>query len=148
MHDNPWDDAQTVTDDDVAGWVELDASGFDALIGWVAGPGRLRRVPDDPARYAVQVTYEEPGSTRTWTEPRTAADQAGIEADIDAYLTDAGAPPRPGGYRWFLQPPAGVGERDLEAAVNKGIDRMAPAATHPSQLVEPIRRVLADLYGR
>jgi uncharacterized protein DUF5956 len=145
---NPWDQVPVVTEGEVAGWIELGESGWDALIGWVAGPDRLRRVHDDINRYTVQVSCEsaEGGITR-WTEPRTAEDHAGIDADINSYLADAGASPRPSGFRWFLLPPPNLAEHELTAAFIDGVDRLATKATLPADMVEPFRRIVAEIYG-
>jgi hypothetical protein len=71
------------------------------------------------------------GVTTVETVARTTADQELIDDAIDAYLTDAGLPPRPRGYAWILSaspaaPWPGVG--NLSDAVQQAVqDAGSPA---------------------
>lgn len=66
------------------------------------------------------------GAKRTWTEPISDADVRGVEDDIDSYLADAGLPPRPRGFRWFLRLPASVeGEKEFWRRLNE-VDMQGP----------------------
>jgi hypothetical protein len=100
--------------------LELPESGWGgALLGWAAGPTRLYRLRDDPARHTTVTTCHRNGTTTVTTAPRTVHDQHEIDRDIDEYLTAAGAAPRPSGYRWFIRLPAGHADgHAFFAAVN------------------------------
>jgi hypothetical protein len=137
-----------VTPDEVTGWIELPESGWGALVGWVAGASRLRRIPDEPGQHVTVITEVSPDGVRFSTEPRSTAEQSWVDADITGYLADAHVPARPAGYRWFLLPPRSTDEDEFWAAVNDGLAQIAPRATHPAEIVQPLRRVLAELYRR
>jgi hypothetical protein len=133
-----------------AGWIELDENGWGAVAAWFAGPDNVCREPMGPRTTPVRVTEEKAdGTVRTWEEPMSAQDVLGIEDDIDAYLQDAGIPPRPRGYRWFLHLPEGVGSLDeFWARLNRAAAALPPTAKHPRDIVPALEEVIGALYGR
>jgi hypothetical protein len=144
MGEPTWTETPQTTTDEVAGWIELPESGWGALVGWAAGGSRLRRVPDHPGAHATVVST---GDGRSWTQPRSGAEQAGVDADIAGYLADAGVAARPAGYRWYLRPPTRATDPDeFWARVNDGVERLAPGAAHPAELRPILELVLAEIY--
>jgi hypothetical protein len=124
--------------------VELPESGWGALLGWAAGPTRLYRVRDDPARHTTVTTCHRDGTTTATTAPRTVHDQHEIDRDIDDYLTAAGAAPRPPGYRWFVRLPAGHADgAAFFAAVHAATPR---SARTPAEYRAAFDDALVHLY--
>jgi hypothetical protein len=140
-----WDDVATVPGPGPAGHVELPENGWGALVGWAAGVERLVRCPDRLDRHATRITTTSGTGTGTYERTRTAAEQAEVDADINEYLAQAGAPPRPSGYRWFLHVPAGT--TNLERILNNALDAAEPPPVHPRDIARHLRSALRALYG-
>lgn len=132
------------------GWIELDETGWGAMAAWFAGPANVRRAPVGDRTQMVRVTCTKAdGTVTSWKEPITADDVRGIEDAIDAYLKDAGLPPRPRGYRWFLRLPDGVGdEAEFWARITEADMALPRAAKHPRDIVPTLGQVITRLYGR
>jgi hypothetical protein len=78
------------------------------------GPGvpKRARARLNSADCTTTIVHERDG--RKWFEskPRSEDDQRSIDDDIDEYLAAAGLPPRPRGFRWFIEVPPGVPNAD------------------------------------
>ena len=139
--------------DDAAGWIELDESGWDALTVWAAGPGQVGRMPQDDSSRRVPVVCETGGVVIRSEEPFTPADRAMIEEGINGYLADAGIPPRPVGFTWFLRLPENWPvDRDLVAEINR-IVLSSPVGRGdgvimPGEWLGAMREALKVLYRR
>jgi hypothetical protein len=107
-------------------------TGWDALIGWAAGPQNLRRFPNPDIGRAVSMTCIRGGVTEQCEEAFTADDRRIVDDSVDDYLADAGIPARPRGYRSFIRVPEAYDSghafhHDLREAINA----TAPAQTSP-----------------
>jgi hypothetical protein len=125
-------------------YAELPESGWGALVGWLAGSERLLGHAETSSDHQTVLTVEREGSTTVQESVRNAAEQATVDEDINGFLLDAGAEPRPTGVRWFVQLPAGVTAQDFWSLAN---DAAAKSGPHPSELKIPLQRALARLYG-
>ncbi len=126
-------------------WLEVDETGWAALKLWCAGPDNRARAPRDDRDRTVKVICET-GGTRTVTfEPFTSEDLAVIEDGIDSYLADAGLPPQPHGYRWYLRVPAGW-TGDLLAHIDSLLNPTLSGAPTPADWLHKLRPIMDDLY--
>ncbi len=75
----------------------LPDNGYQLLLAWVAGPRRVVRTPAP-------------------VHP----DQEIVDAFVNSYLVEAGAPPRPAGFSWYLDLPAEVEPADVWRLVDTG----------------------------
>lgn len=75
-------------------WAELDETGWDAVIGWTAGPHNLGRLPNSDAGRTVSVGCSRGGDVEHFEEGFTEDDRRAIDDSIDEFLADAGIPPR------------------------------------------------------
>jgi uncharacterized protein DUF5956 len=120
---------------------ELIENGLGALVGWVFDPARLLRVraPEPPP---VKVVWTTPIGTHTEYVPRTSEDQTVIDDDIDQYLLEAHAPPRPRGYLWLVPLPP---DTDVEQF---WMDLHAALAQHdirfPAEYADALRTILNE----
>ena len=144
-----WDDVQVSPEAPLTAAgdrVELPESGWGALVGWTAGLDRMVRCLDRLDRHMTVVTTTSPAGDDRQTRPRTAAEQADLDADINTYLRDAGIPARPSGYRWFLRLPPGYGEGRFWNELHESLNREPTAATHPADIAYQVRKILQDIY--
>ncbi|WP_229397726.1 DUF5956 family protein [Micromonospora okii] len=123
---------------------ELNGSGWDAMLGYLADPATLVRFAET-RQHQIKVTIIDRAGERTFFEPRTADDQAIIDEAANSYLHDVGLPQQPTGYRWFQRLPDGLTVRDIEKAVYAAIEHLPPDH-HPAEAVPAIRAALARLY--
>lgn len=134
-----------------AGWILATENGWGALAVWAAGDGNFIRVPvADRARQGDVVHRRPDGIERTEVFTLTEADLASIDDDIDAYLADAGLPPRPRGYDWFIRRPARIaaGKDTFWGVLWSAATAELPGdAVRPSTLKKPVRAALAHLYS-
>lgn len=126
--------------------VEVPDSGWGALVAWVAGPRLLRRCPDQIERHEVPLSHVAGGDVARVTRQRNSVDQNDIDDGIDDYLTDAGVPPRPRGYRWFLQLPTGIDETQFWSQLNARLDQHPSLPTYPADLMPALRTVIEQMY--
>ncbi|NEM90311.1 DUF5956 family protein [Galbitalea soli] len=110
---------------DTKGWVALGESEFDALIAWTAGPENVGRVATEAA------PEPEPGDGR-----------------VDRYLADAGIPPRPRGFVWYLRvPPETPAAEDFVAGITAVAHDTPPAArVSPLLRRERLEQIMAFAY--
>lgn len=99
----------------------LPDNGYQLLLAWVAGPRRVVRTPAP-------------------MHP----DQDVVDTFVNSYLVEAGAPPRPRGFAWYLDLPAGVAPADVWGAVGERGERGAPVDLR--RVREAMQRGLAALY--
>jgi hypothetical protein len=88
-------------------YLELPDNGYELLLAWVAGPARARRTADR-TQYTVTTTVRNhPGHSgqghSVSTGPRTEEDWKIVDQMVNGYLRDAGVPPRPRGYTWYIE---------------------------------------------
>jgi hypothetical protein len=140
-----WSDAVDL--EDVAGWSELPENGLGAVLGAVAGPGRLGRAAGTLGEHGTRVTVTDASGERTWHETRTASDQRTVDEAVDDYLRDAGLPPRPRGYRWFIASPLGLApDADVIDLLSRQINRSD--AVSPAEVLAEAQRLAAVVYSR
>jgi hypothetical protein len=130
-------------------WAELDETGWDALIGWAAGPRNLCRFPNSDVGRTVLVTCTRGGMTEQFEGPFTEDDRQAVDDSVNEYLADAGLPARPPGYRWFIRVPeaydsAHAFHHDIHKAINQA---PAPTPAHPANWRPLIERVVAGVYS-
>lgn len=113
-----------------------------------AGAENLRRHPLSDEGRTVTGYTETAGVRESFEEPLTAADRAGIDDDIDAYLRDADLPPRPRGFSWLIRVPDNSSPEAFLAEVDAEILRAADGSVHPRQLRPVFAAVLSDFYAR
>jgi hypothetical protein len=99
----------------------LPDNGYQLLLAWVAGPRRVVRTPAP-------------------MHP----DQDVVDTFVNSYLVEAGAPPRPRGFAWYLDLPAGVAPADVWGAVGERGERGSPVDLR--RVREAMERGLAALY--
>jgi hypothetical protein len=91
---------------------------------------------------------ERAGVREDFEEPFTAADRQIVDDDINAYLRDAGLPPRPSGYAWMIRVPAGqTSPEAFLADVDTAILRAAEGAVNPKHLRRIFEAVLSGFYA-
>ncbi|GAA1495829.1 DUF5956 family protein [Paeniglutamicibacter kerguelensis] len=132
------------------GWELLPENGWFAMIGWVAGLANLRRFPGSDVGRTVRVTCIEHGSERTYLEPFGAEDRADVDESVNGYLADAGIPPRPSGFDWYLRVPEGwPGESAVPDALSSRIlQRQRASETRPDQVLEIMESIVGGFYVR
>jgi hypothetical protein len=98
-------------------------SGWHMTVCWYAGPEHVARIPDEPGWHSVRTRFAATGADSG--EPvveyaeRTEADQDIIEEAANDYLAEAGIPPRPRGFTWFLEVPPGRSLADLWSLISE-----------------------------
>ncbi|MGP3979361.1 DUF5956 family protein [Streptomyces sp. 8N114] len=130
-------------------YIELTENGWGALLAWCAGPAHVVRCPDHTEKPPVVTTVTGPGGTVTRSEsPRTAADQAEIDDEIDGYLADADVPPQPRGWRWFLALPSQCANaRDFHGLVGSAFAGL-PKDMRPREIRDVLSRLSHEVLGR
>ena len=147
MNQDPWASPEVAAAP--AGWIPATENGWGALVVWAAGRGNFVRVPAaGHNRSGTAVNRSPGGSERRAPFLLTEADLASIDDDIDTYLADAGLPPRPRGYDWFIRPPVNAeGEDAFWSAVWAGTTGDIPHdELHPSTMKGPAKELLARMY--
>lgn len=148
MSDDPWGARQASAAPD--GWIPATENGWGALVVWAAGPPNVVRVPAAPRdRETVVVTRDSDGRQTREPSRLTDADLESIDDDIDSYLAEAGLPPRPRGFDWYLRPPgaAAASPDGFWAAVWEATTAGLPDdRLHPSQLRVAAAAALDRLY--
>ncbi|MFC3896068.1 DUF5956 family protein [Lentzea rhizosphaerae] len=99
----------------------LPDNGYQLLLAWVAGPRRVVRTPAP-------------------MHP----DQDVVDMFVNSYLVEAGAPPRPRGFAWYLDLPVGVAPADVWRTVGERGERGSPVDLR--RVREAMQRGLAALY--
>ncbi len=100
----------------------LPDNGYQLLLAWAVGPRRVVRTPAP-------------------VHP----DQEIVDTFVNSYLVEAGVPPRPRGFAWYLDLPAGVAPSDVWRAVDAGGVHGSPVDLH--RVREAMERGVAELYG-
>ncbi len=134
---------------DDASVITLSDNGWGALVAWLAGPQHTHRMPWNREGATVSVTGERPPGkvVLRGVRPLAAAEAEEIDHDIDSYLTDAGAPPRPRGFAWRLVLPPGIASEDeFWSPLNVALQAEAPEAQHPRDITAALGRILDRLY--
>lgn len=99
-------------------YLELPDNGYQLLLAWLAGPERVCRIVDRTSHTVTTTIRSQPGRhARVSTELRTDEDQALIDSMVNSRLHDAGAPPRPRGFTWYLKLPESLHPADVWAAI-------------------------------
>ncbi|GGU57254.1 DUF5956 family protein [Lentzea flava] len=99
----------------------LPDNGYQLLLAWVAGPRRVVRTPAP-------------------MHP----DQDVIDTFVNSYLVEAGVPPRPRGFAWYLDLPVGTTPSDVWRAVDPGGAHGSPVDL--LRVREAMERGVAALY--
>jgi hypothetical protein len=136
-----------VLDHGEPGWHEVTETGWDALKLWCAGPDNRSRVPRYGVRSPVIVTVEQGGTASRFETPFTAYDLDAVESSIDEVLKDAGIPPLPRGFRWFVRIPAGWSGDDfmehIDSLLNAAVSGSSPG---PRDWLEGLKPIMRDVY--
>lgn len=134
-----------------AGWIVATENGWGALAVWAAGDGNFVRVRTAARqRHGIVVQSRSDGSEQHERFALTSADLKSIDDDIDSYLADAGLPPRPRGYDWFIRRPTRmpVGEDDFWGVLWAAATADLPAgAVLPLTVRGPAREAMARMYA-
>jgi hypothetical protein len=147
--DNPWEQVRIGACP--PGWIEATENGWGAVAAWFAGVVNLVREPRSYEGRTIQVTCVGPdGTERSSSEAFTAADIESIDNDIDSYLTDAGVPLPPHGFRWFIRNPAGVrGDDEFWSAFNGAVyEQVSTQAPTPREIASAAAIVMDGFYRR
>lgn len=143
-----WDRTETLQSED--GWQLLPENQLGALIGWCAGIENLRRRITDSATFSsrmVRVETIRGGVSRKELIPFTASDQADVDESINEDLRNAGIPPRPSGYDWFIRIPEKLGSQlDILDVVNEKTAGLLPQAATPSDWKVAMDSIMDDIY--
>ena len=117
-----WNDFPIVAAEEIQpDWVELEPTGWGALIAWHLGPSSVRRCVA-PQR------------------------DAGFEEEIDGYLGCAGIPAHPHGYLWYAMPVDDLTAKQRLVAIGEAVRDNWPTTGHPrdiSSVVEFAARPLS-----
>lgn len=141
-----WDEVQALGEPD--GWAEVSENGWGALLAWAAGPENTRRHPTTDDGRTIRTIVERPGQPPEFsTEPFTEVDRDLIEEGVNTYLEDAGVPPRPPGYTWYIRvwPPSLTAAEFLDQ-VNADVNTGPTGTVMPAQWRERMETVLAEMY--
>lgn len=123
MNGFSWQDRARSPDPD--GWLPLEDNTWDALIAAVSVPDNIARSPRYGAHEAQEI----------------------IDALTDDYLAEAGFPPRPRGFDWFIRAAPAFGNiSELHSRVNVFLFEFHPQSRLPEELREGIRDALRQLY--
>jgi hypothetical protein len=122
---------------------ECGGTGFDMMIAWVAGFATLRKFPDFRVPMTSHTETRPGRRPRTWQQPMDDEFAGEIEDAINGYLTDAGLPGRPAGFRWFQTCPGGLKPIDLYDAAVEAQSTAGRSARHQAAAV---RQAIAALY--
>lgn len=146
MSKDPW--AAAVLAEPPAGWIPATENGWGALVVWAAGLGNFVRVPKAAGdRHGIMIHQSPDGSERHEPFLLTGADLVSIDDDIDSYLADAGLPPRPRGYDWFIRRPANANQDSFwGAAWAAATAALRPDDVRPSTLKGPAQEALTHMY--
>lgn len=109
-----------------ARYLELPDNGYELLFAWLAGPRRAYR-------RAVTV------------EARTDDDWETIDRFVNSFLREAGAPPRPRGFTWYLELPLQRTPDDVWHTV-AAASADSPQE-NPSEVRDAMAAAIADLYS-
>jgi hypothetical protein len=159
MTDTPWSAApllpfappENMDDDDVlvtddGRYFECGLSDWHLLIGWLAGPGTLRRWPDDREQWWTVECSTPDGGRETSRRRETAEERRELDEMTHEYLAEHGVPNQPAGYRWFQRLPGGrTGTDVLDAAGRVGME--LPGHLHGAPTVPFLRAAVQRVYG-
>ncbi|MFF5791269.1 DUF5956 family protein [Paeniglutamicibacter sp. NPDC012692] len=143
-----WNDVPVLAPE--PGWEPLPESGWFAMIGWACGVSNLRRFPGSDVGRTVRVTCIEHGSEGTYLETFGAEDRADVDESVNGYLADAGIPPRPSGFDWYLRVPEGwAGELAVQDVLSSRIlQRQRASETRPDQILKIMESIVGGFYAR
>lgn len=147
MTDEPW--ACTELSEAPEGWIPVVETGWAALVLWAAGPDNFVRVRPVSRERFGSLVRGLPGG-REYREPfrLTEADLASVDDDIDVYLTEAGIPPRPRGFDWFIRRPSkALDDETFWAEVWAAATEQLPVdGLRPSRMAGPAKDAMARFY--
>lgn len=128
-----WDAAAEYADGN--DWVEMTEIGLDFLIAYEAPAGNLARAPRPPEQ-----RVDRSG------KPLSDEDRESIDDDTDSYLADAGVPPAPRNYRWYVRRPKAMTDRQFFDVMYSAIHDNWPDDNMPHHHLESLERAFAGLY--
>jgi len=147
-----WDDvplASVVSDGLLQRFAEVPDNGYELCIAWAAAPRHLVRVPAESAdRLVREVRTDRSGRKTIVDRHRTPEEESEVSSLVNYFLSEAGVPPRPSRYRWFIELPSsnldGVSDfRGLVSLVRSRQGRDDSA----SSVLRAAQSVLNDLYS-
>ncbi|MFK0039709.1 DUF5956 family protein [Paenarthrobacter sp. NPDC090517] len=119
------------------------------MVIWAAGPDNLARVSPPSSERFGSLLRRLPGEEEQQQFKLTEADLSSIDDDIDAYLAEAGIPPRPRGFDWFIRRPS---NDDLDDETFWGAvwaattERLPVDGLRPSTMAGPAKEAMASFY--
>jgi hypothetical protein len=126
-------------------YLELPDNGWQLLFAWLAGPRHVCRRLDTVQHLATVIERGRRGTPpRTRSEPHTEADRTTIDQMVNSYLHEAGVPPRPSRFVWYLELPPERTPREIWNAVKLTAQHRDPI--HPSQVKTAMADAAAALY--
>lgn len=87
------------------------------------------------------------GPARRHQRPRTVAEQAIVDDDIDSYLANAGLPPRPRRYTWYLLLPGRTSAARLLKAINTEENALGKRSTAAADIHAAMETVTSRMLG-
>jgi hypothetical protein len=99
-------------------YMELPDNGYQLLLAWTAGPTHAcRRI--DTTEHTATATLRGHGSQTPYVtaEPRTEEDWRVVDDMVNSYLREAGVPPRPRGFVWYLELPEPLMPHNVRSAI-------------------------------
>jgi hypothetical protein len=139
------DDHDVVVTDHGSYW-ECGHTDWHLMLAWFAGPGTLKRCPDDRQRSWTVTEEDASGNRRISRRPVGDEEAREADEDVNRLLQERGIPARPAGFRWFqLVPPGGTGH-DVVAAYLR-VQGDLPARYDPALETAHARAAVEALYG-
>lgn len=131
-------------------WILATENGWGALVVWAAGPGNFVRVRPPSSDRFGSIVRRLPGGEKERAPFRlTEADLSSIDDDIDSYLDEAGIPPRPRGFDWFIRRPTNDDTDDETfwgAVWAATTERLPVDGLRPSTMAGPAKKAMAGYY--
>jgi hypothetical protein len=127
-------------------YLELPDNGWHLLFAWLAGPLHVCRRIDISGHPVTTILRDRRGTPPLKSsEPRTEEDWTTIDQMVNSYLHDAGVPPRPRGFVWYLELPPAHTPREIWNAVN--LPAQHGDSVNPNQVRTAMANAAAALYS-
>lgn len=110
-------------------YLELPDNGWELLLAWLVGPRHVARTPSTATHLVRRVHRNQRGEAlHSAHEPRTVADEKLVDSFVNGYLGEAGVPPRPRGFVWYLQLPDDMQPEELRTEIHRRTEIRGSAA--------------------
>lgn len=130
-----------------ARYLELPDNGYQLLFAWLAGPRRAYRRADTAEHTVTAIRRPRDDDTpqAVTVEARTDDDWETIDRFVNSFLREAGAPPRPRGFTWYLELPLQRTPDDVWHTVTAA--SADSPQENPSEVRDAMEAAIADLYS-